>query len=211
MSVLLLTMGPQLGIVADIPALRVGEPGTITFKAVGSFGQVRWSIVGGDLPVEWGAIVPAGDEATVSTAEAIQWGDFEVTVRAVDDQRAPVVRTFSLRVATAVMEIDAIAPQEWIVGTPVSLSRAISGGTGSVYLSLLLRQVRRHVGRILPRSEGPCGFTAHGGVDLALPRRCQRVDVGGLIAGRVDTGLRRISLLLVLQQVSLGIAVDLTP
>ena len=44
-----------------------------------------------------------------------------------------------------------------------------------------------------------------------MPRRCQRVDVGGLIAGRVDTGLRRISLLLVLQQVSLGVAVDLTP
>jgi len=130
MSALLLTMGPQLGIIADTPAVAVGGAGTITFKAVGSFGQVRWSIVGGDLPVEWGAIVPAGDEATVSTAEAIQWGDFEVTVRAVDDQRAPVVRTFSLRVATAVMEIDAIAPQEWIVGTPVSLSRAISGGTG---------------------------------------------------------------------------------
>lgn len=130
MSVLLLTMGPPLGLVMDTPNLRVGEPGTITLRAPGALGDVKWAVVESDLPAEWGTITPDDAEATISTAEALEWGEYTITVRVVDSQRMPVMRTFSLRVATAVMEIDAIAPQEWIVGTPVSLSRAISGGTG---------------------------------------------------------------------------------
>lgn len=133
MSALLLTMGPQLGIVADIPALRVGDPGTVTFRAIGSFGQVRWSIVGGNLPVEWGAIVPAGDEATISTAEALQWGDFEVTVRAVDDQRTPVVRTFRVWVEPEAIVVTG-GSYSWTLGSAVPDSLAITGGTGDYVL-----------------------------------------------------------------------------
>lgn len=134
MSVLLLTMGPQLGLVMDTPALRVGEAGVITFRAVGAVGDVKWAVAASDLPAEWGAITPDDEEATISTAEALEWGEYTITVRVVDSQRMPVMRTFAVWVEPEDITVAAGGTQDWIVGTPVSLPLAITGGTG-VYVS----------------------------------------------------------------------------
>lgn len=134
MSVVLLTMGPPLGLVMDTPALRVGEAGVITFRAVGAVGDVKWAVAASDLPAEWGAITPDDEEATISTAEALEWGEYTITVRVVDSLRTPVLRTFSVWVEPEAITVAAGGTREWNVGTPVSLPLAITGGTG-VYVS----------------------------------------------------------------------------
>ncbi len=134
MSVLLLTMGPPLGLVMDTPNLRVGEPGTITLRAPGALGDVKWAVVESDLPAEWGTITPDDTEATISTAEALEWGEYTITVRVVDSLRTPVLRTFSVWVEPEAITVAAGGTREWNVGTPVSLPLAITGGTG-VYVS----------------------------------------------------------------------------
>lgn len=131
MSTLLLTMGPQLGLVMDTPNLRVGEAGTIAFRAIGAIGSVKWTIVASDLPAEWGTITPDDAEATISTAEALEWGEYTITVRVVDSQRVPVLRTFTVWVEPEAITVAAGGTQEWNVGTPVSLPLAIAGGTGA--------------------------------------------------------------------------------
>lgn len=134
MSVLLLTMGPRLGLVMETPALRVGEAGTIKLRAPGAVGPVKWTVVESDLPAEWGVITPDGAEATINTAEALEWGEYSFAVRAVDSQRVPVARAFSVWVEPEDITVAAGGTQEWVVGTPVSLPLAITGGTG-VYVS----------------------------------------------------------------------------
>ena len=134
MSVLLLTMGPPLGLVMDTPNLRVGEPGTITLRAPGALGDVKWAVVASDLPAEWGAITPDGAEATINTAEALVWGDYTLTVRAVDSQRIPVARTFSVWVEPDAIVVTGPSTLDLVAGAPATGSYAITGGTG-VYVS----------------------------------------------------------------------------
>ena len=125
---LLLTMGPQLGITASIPTVAVGGAGTITFHAVGAVGQVKWSIVADTLPPEWDDVLtPAGSAATVSTPAAVVPGTYSITVRAVDDQRVPVVRSFYVRVAALPLTISGAFPA-WSTGVPATGALTISGG-----------------------------------------------------------------------------------
>lgn len=103
MSVLLLTMGPRLGI-AMLPGYpRTREPAAISFKAVGAVGPVSWRLVSSTLPPEWTSAlsIDGGGIASLSTPMAEIPGDFDVTVRAVDTLRMPVVRTFRVSVLAA--------------------------------------------------------------------------------------------------------------
>lgn len=103
MSVLLLTMGPRLGI-AMLPGYpRTREPAAVSFKAVGAVGEVSWRLVSSTLPPEWTSALSVDGEgiASLSTPMAEVPGDFEVTVRAVDTLRMPVVRTFRVSVLAA--------------------------------------------------------------------------------------------------------------
>ena len=136
MAILALTMGPSLGITMLPASLRVGESGTITFEAVGAVGSVTWRIVSSSLPAEWDtSLTPSGTSATLDTAEAEVFGTFVVTITASDENRHPVTRTFTILVVPAPVTI-ASPPGEysWPVGTPVTETLAISGGTG-VYVS----------------------------------------------------------------------------
>lgn len=130
MSILLLTMGPDLSITMDTPALRVGDPGTITLRAKGAVGQVKWVLAGTDLPAEWGGIVANGNEATISTDEALEWGTYTITVRAYDASRMPVVRTFQLSVAPAPIVITGSSSFVWVADEVASANFSITGGTG---------------------------------------------------------------------------------
>ena len=139
MAILALTMGPSLGITMLPASLRVGEPGTITFEAVGAVGSVTWRIVSSSLPAEWdSSLTPSGTTATLDTAEAEVFGTFMVTIIASDENRHPVTRTFVILVVPAPVTI-ASPPGEysWIVGTAVSVNLAITGGTG-VYVSAIV-------------------------------------------------------------------------
>ena len=103
MSTLLLTMGPRLGI-AMLPGYpRTREPAVVSFKAVGAVGEVSWRLVSSTLPPEWTSALSVDGEgiASISTPMAEVPGDFEVTVRAVDTLRMPVVRTFRVSVLAA--------------------------------------------------------------------------------------------------------------
>lgn len=131
MSVLLLTMGPPLGLVMDTPNLRVGEPGTITLRAPGALGDVKWAVVESDLPAEWGTITPDDTEATINTAEALEWGEYTITVRVVDSLRVPVLRTFSVWVEPEAVTITpSSGTYEWYIGASTSTTFTVTGGTG---------------------------------------------------------------------------------
>lgn len=102
MKTLLLTMGPALGIVMESSYPRTRESATISFRAVGAVGDVLWRLVSSTLPSEWtSALSVVGGIASLSTPLAVTAGDFRVTVRAVDAQRIPVVRTFRVSVLAA--------------------------------------------------------------------------------------------------------------
>lgn len=128
MSVLLLTMGPQLGITADLPVVAVGGAGVIRFRAIGAAGPVKWTLVDSNLPAEWdSALNPDGNAVTLTTSDAETPGTFSVTVRAVDSARIPVVRSFDVRVMALPLTISGAFP-EWTVGQPVAGALTISGG-----------------------------------------------------------------------------------
>lgn len=128
MSMLLLTMGPNLSIMADIPAVGVGSPGVIRFRPIGASGPVKWTLVDSTLPAEWdSALNPDGNAVTLTTADAETAGTFSVTVRAVDNARIPVARSFDVRVIALPLTISGTFP-EWEVGQPVSGSLTIIGG-----------------------------------------------------------------------------------
>ena len=128
MSMLLLTMGPNLSIMADIPTVGVGSPGVIRFRPIGAIGPVKWTLVDSTLPAEWdSALNPDGNAVTLTTADAETAGTFSVTVSAVDSARIPVVRSFEVRVMVLPLTISGAFP-EWEVGQPVSGSLTISGG-----------------------------------------------------------------------------------
>lgn len=131
MKTLLLTMGPALGITAELPTdARVGEPATIRFRAVDVVGVPRWSLVSTTLPGEWdSALTIDGVDAVLETADAVQWGSFDVTVRCTDDNRVPVIRTFAVYVAPAAIVVTG-GTFEWAVGSAVPDSLTIAGGTG---------------------------------------------------------------------------------
>ena len=97
MSVLLLTMGPRLGLSMSLTPLVKGEPGTITFSAVGATGLPIYALVNSDLPPEWDSSLTLVDNtAQLSTAEARIGGYYDITVRVSDAARIPVVRTFTV-------------------------------------------------------------------------------------------------------------------
>lgn len=128
MSVLLLTMGPQLGITAYLPAVGVGGAGVIRFLPIGAIGPVKWTLVDSTLPAEWdSALNPDGNAVTLTTADAETAGTFRVTVRAVDSSRIPVVRSFDVRVMALPLTIAGAFP-EWEVGVPATGALTISGG-----------------------------------------------------------------------------------
>lgn len=128
MSVLLLTMGPQLGITADLPVVAVGGAGVIRFRAVGATGPVKWTLVDSTLPPEWdSALNPDGNAVTLTTADAETAGTFSITVRAVDNARIPVVRSFGVRVMALPLTISGAFP-EWYFGVPATGELTISGG-----------------------------------------------------------------------------------
>jgi len=128
MSVLLLTMGPQLGITADLPAVAVGGAGVIRFRAIGASGPVKWTLVDSTLPAEWdSALNPDGNAVTLTTSDAETAGTFSVTVRAVDNARIPVVRSFDVRVMALPLTITGAFP-EWKFGVPATGTLTISGG-----------------------------------------------------------------------------------
>lgn len=128
MSVLLLTMGPQLGIAADLPVVAVGGAGVIRFRPIGATGQVKWTLVDSTLPAEWdSALNPDGNDVTLTTADAETAGTFSVTVRALDSARIPVVRSFDVRVMALPLTIFGAFP-EWEVGVPATGALTISGG-----------------------------------------------------------------------------------
>lgn len=128
MSVLLLTMGPQLGITADLPVVGVGGAGVIRFRPVGAAGPVKWTLVDSTLPAEWdSALNPDGNAVTLTTSDAETAGTFSVTVRAVDSARIPVVRSFDVRVMALPLTISGAFP-EWITGLPATGALSISGG-----------------------------------------------------------------------------------
>lgn len=128
MSVLLLTMGPQLGITADLPVVGVGGAGVIRFRAIGAIGPVKWTLVDSTLPAEWdSALNPDGNAVTLTTSDAETAGTFSVTVRAVDSARIPVVRSFDVRVMALPLTIFGAFPA-WEVGVPATGALTISGG-----------------------------------------------------------------------------------
>lgn len=94
---LLLTMGPQLGLSMSLTPLVKGEPGTITFSAVGASGPPIYALVSSDLPPEWDtSLTLVGSTAQLSTAEAWIGGYYDITIRVSDAARIPVVRTFTV-------------------------------------------------------------------------------------------------------------------
>lgn len=128
MSVLLLTMGPQLGITAELPVVGVGGAGVIRFRAIGASGLVKWTLVDSTLPAEWdSALNPDGDAVTLTTSDAETAGAFRVTVRAVDNARIPVVRSFDVRVMTLPLTISGAFPA-WGTGLPATGALTITGG-----------------------------------------------------------------------------------
>lgn len=134
MSVLLLTMGPRLGI-AMLPGYpRTREPAVVSFNAVGAVGPVSWRLVASTLPPEWdSALSIDGDGiASLSTPMAEIPGDFDVTVRAVDTLRMPVVRTFRVSV---------LAAANWAWATTVPYPLAF-GERMSVSATLVSAEVR---------------------------------------------------------------------
>ena len=97
MSILLLTMGPNLSITAELPQSRVGEPAEVVFRAVGAIGLVTWRLVSSALPAEWTTSLDIdGSTASLSTGEALRQGSWPVTIFAADASRNPVVRTFDV-------------------------------------------------------------------------------------------------------------------
>ena len=97
MSILLLTMGPNLSITAELPQARVGEPAEAVFRAVGAVGLVTWRLVSSALPAEWTTVLDIdGSTASLSTGEALRQGAWPVTIFAADASRNPVVRTFDV-------------------------------------------------------------------------------------------------------------------
>lgn len=128
MSVLLLTMGPQLGITADLLVVAVGGAGVIRFRAIGASGPVKWTLVDSTLPAEWdSALNPDGNAVTLTTSDAETAGTFSVTVRAVDNARIPVVRSFDVRVMALPLTISGAFPP-WEVGVPATGALTITGG-----------------------------------------------------------------------------------
>lgn len=95
---LLLTIGPQLSLLSRSMTATVGSPGEVVFFVAGAAGSPKWRLVSSNLPPEWGGLVPNGDQASLSTAEAIVGGIFTVTVLVVDALRTPVTLTVSVHV-----------------------------------------------------------------------------------------------------------------
>lgn len=99
MSVLLLTMGPSLSVTAIVPVAVVGFPATIAFSAVGAVGTATWVITSSSLPPEWDTALTIDDNtASLSTSEALQQGEFSVSLRVYDSNRNVISRTFTVTV-----------------------------------------------------------------------------------------------------------------
>ncbi len=126
----LVTAGPTLGIAGVVPAFALGVAASATFTAFGFVGAARLSVTAETLPAEW-AFVDNGDgTATLSTAETLVAGDFAITVRVVDANRQPVVRTFPVRVIALPVSVEGTL-DPFVVGAAVSDVLTISGGTGT--------------------------------------------------------------------------------
>lgn len=136
MSMLLLTMGPQLSISMSAPNLSIGSPGTIVLRAVGAAGGVTWALISSDLPSpEWdSALTTSGATATLNAATIFTPGTYSFRVRAVDSFRQPVEAEFSVRIQAMPITISGSLPPEWSVGVPTSTDLLVSGGSG-VYVS----------------------------------------------------------------------------
>jgi hypothetical protein len=110
---LLLSIGPQLGIVASVQAVAVGSPGAVTFTTRGSVGAVQWRLGAVTLPGEWtysgGSGVTVADSVSFSTSKVLEAGSFSIMLTAVDAARQPVRQTFTLR-AVALLTIEGLAP-----------------------------------------------------------------------------------------------------
>jgi len=107
----------------------VGGAGVIRFRPIGAAGPVKWTLVDSTLPAEWdSALNPDGNAVTLTTSDAETVGTFSVTVRAVDNARIPVVRSFDVRVMALPLMISGAFP-EWEVGVPATGALTISGGT----------------------------------------------------------------------------------
>lgn len=132
---ILLTMGPRLSIAADIPVARVGESATIRFRPVLPAGDVKWRLVSEDFGAEWSGLTLDGDDALFSTADAVTWGTYTITVQCVDMYRVPVRETFSLYVIPEAISVSGDSSFDWSIGESYSVTFSISGGTGE-YVSL---------------------------------------------------------------------------
>lgn len=132
MKILTLTMGPQLGITAVIPVIEVGSAATITFKAVGSAGIVKWSILNTNLPAEWpDVLVSSGSTADLICPSVLQSGDYFIEVRAVDDFRMPVIGRFDIRIENQSITITPSASTKtWSISVPVNDTFTVDGGSG---------------------------------------------------------------------------------
>lgn len=131
MSILLLTMGPQLSISMVTPDLNIGNPGTIVLRAVGAAGSVTWTLLSSSLPTpEWGGLVSSGATATLNAANVLTPGAFTIRVRAVDSFRQPVEAEFTVRVQSLPITITG-SLSEWTVGVAASDDLAVAGGSGT--------------------------------------------------------------------------------
>lgn len=110
-----LTMGPQLGVAMDPFVGILGQPGTITLRAIDNAGPVTWTLLSSSLPMEWGGLVPAGAVATMSAAELLTTGEFAVSVRIVDANRQPILFSFSVRVIHIPVSYDIHLHRPWSV------------------------------------------------------------------------------------------------
>ena len=135
MSILLLTMGPQLSVMRVPTNIAIGNAGAVTFHAIGAVGPVTWTLLHSDLPGEWaGALTPAGNEASIIAGNVTTAGTYSVTVRAVDNSRQPVIYTTQVVVMALPITISGVLSQ-WTEGKAVTDTLTISGGTGT-YVSL---------------------------------------------------------------------------
>lgn len=134
-SIVLMTIGPLLTIVPNIPPLFVGQAGAISFSSTGAEGLLRWTLVSSDLPGEWDAVltIDAG-VASLEAATLTTPGSYSVRVRLSDATRIPVEQTFGVRIVALPIEVSGTL-DEWTVTVAIIDVLTLSGGTGD-YVSV---------------------------------------------------------------------------
>lgn len=126
----LVTAGPTLGLAGVVPAFALGAAASATFTAFGVVGAARITVAAETLPAEW-AFVDNGDgTGTLSTGSTLVAGEFSLTLRVVDANRQPVVRTFAVRVIALPVSVSGTL-DPFVVTVAVSDVLTISGGTGT--------------------------------------------------------------------------------